>query len=394
MLKTVTAQTEPVKESIACELIAEGFENVFVISKDSTLVIGYENRRFRFEPRGLVEALKIIERTTVNNFPLVIIISYQKIPMLYISLNLVDYRDFLTGQLSVDEFTEMINISMENDDFSALYGSVENNSQFKADFVILPQFRAQFGNFDQPVQSNINIIPEMNILLAKGLSLKTQVIVPVQNSFLLDNGESEVRPGIMAINQMLRLEDNLFLTASAGFFTMDRVGVNLEFKKYFADGKIAIGTNIGYTAFYTFIPKQIEYFEDDAYFTGLLSAEYRYQPYDLTGRIQFGNFLYNDPGVRFDILRQFGEVNIGFFCIVSQPSEFNGGFNFAIPLPPGKFMKFKYMRLRQADKFTWEYRAKGFVKNGTIYKTGNELIEIMLEYNPDFFLKRLNKELQ
>lgn len=388
------AQQKDETSIITQALHLEGFENVYVTTKDSTLVIGYENRRFRFEPRGLIEVLKIIDRTTEKNLPLMLVIYYQKIPMLFIGLNLSNYRAYLAGSLSIEAFSELISVTMENSDFTGTNHHISNNSQFKADFVIVPQFRAQFGNFDRPVQSNINIIPEMNVLLAKGLSIKTQLVIPVQNSFLLDQGESEIKPGIMALNQMIRLEDNVFLTASAGFFTMDRVGGNLEFKKYFTEGNFSLGANIGYTAYHSFVSKQIEYFEDDNYFTGLLSAEYRYQPYDLTGRLQFGNFLYNDLAVRFDILRQFGEINIGFFAIFSRPSEFNGGFNFAIPLPPGKFLKFKYARIRQAKKFTWEYRAKGFVKNGSNYKTGNELTEIMLDYNPKFFKKRLIEELQ
>ncbi|HRW96046.1 MAG TPA: YjbH domain-containing protein, partial [Bacteroidales bacterium] len=142
-------------------------------------------------------------------------------------------------------------------------------------------------------------------------------------------------------------------------------------------------------AFHNLTSRSYEYFEDDSYFTGILLAEYRYLPYDVTGKVQIGNFLYNNLAARFDILRQFGEVKIGFFALAAQSDEFNGGFNLAIPLPPRKFMKPRFIRIRQADEFKWEYGAKSFIESGILHKTGSELNDIMLEFNPDFFKKRL-----
>jgi len=198
---------------------------------------------------------------------------------------------------------------------------------------------------------------------------------------------------LLTINQLVRLDDNVFFQATAGFFSTNRLGANIEFKKYLADGNIAFGSQLGFTSYNAFVEKRIENFESDSYFTGLLSIEYRYTPYDVIGKLQAGNYLYNDLAVRFDVLRQFGEVHLGFFALVSSSSEFNGGFNFAIPLPPGKYMKPKFARLRQAGHFRWEYRAKGFTKNGTFYKTGHNLFETMLDYNPDYLKKRFLIEL-
>jgi len=40
-----------------------------------------------------------------------------------------------------------------------------------------------------------------------------------------------------------------------------------------------------------------------------------------------------------------------------------------------------------------EYRAKGFSKSVGTYDTGSQLYNILMEYNADFFKKRLIKEL-
>lgn len=392
---SVLSQTQPDFEKIQTELVSAGFENVFVTSVDSNLVVGYENRRFRFEPRGCSEVMRILDENENHDLPVLLILYRHQVPMLFIEYESNLYLDFVSGKIPSDEFLEKMKVSADHPVFEKFKAPRKNKSQFKADIAVGPQVKAQFGNFDRPVQANINLVPELNSLLAKGLSLKTQMILPVYNNYLIpEQAETEVRPGILALNQVIRLEDKVFFNASAGFFTQDRAGIDLELKKYFGDGKFAIGLNTGYTVYHAFVPKQIEYFEDDSYFTGLFTAEYRFSTYDLTTRVQAGNFLYNDIAVRFDLLRQFGEVNIGFFGSVSESSEVNGGFNFAIPLPPGKYMKFRYMRLRQTKYFSWEYRAKGFVKSAGTYDTGNELYDVMLEYNPVFFKKRLINELQ
>jgi hypothetical protein len=116
-------------------------------------------------------------------------------------------------------------------------------------------------------------------------------------------------------------------------------------------------------------------------------------PYDLTGTLQAGNFLYNSLGVRFDVVRQFGEVNIGFYALAAS-GEINGGFNLAIPLPPRKYTKLKYTRIRPSKKFNWEYRAKGFPRAGIMYNTGNRLHDLFLEFNPDQIKKQIIRELR
>lgn len=387
------AQSNIDKHTLIDKITERGFENVIITTKDTTLIVGYENRRFRFEPKGLHEVISIINNNLHQPVHLNLIISHQKIPLLYVDIHLADFRNFISGTTTIQDLANSLFFSSENPTLTDFSGNAANPSNFKADFVILPDFRAQFGNFDRPVQSNISLIPELNMLLAKGLSLKTQVIFPVQNNFFIDDEGREIRPGLLTINQLLRLDDNVFFQATAGFFSANRLGANIEFKKYLADGNIAFGSQLGFTAYHAFVEKRIENFESDSYFTGLLSIEYRHTPYDVIGRFQAGNFLYNDLAVRFDILRQFGEVHLGFFALLSSSSELNGGFNFAIPLPPGKYLKPGFARLRQASHFSWEYRAKGFTKNGTFYKTGHNLFETMLDYNPDYLKKRFLIEL-
>jgi hypothetical protein len=258
--------------------------------------------------------------------------------------------------------------------------------------VVIPNWKVQFGDFDRPVQSNINLIPEVNTTFAKGLSFKGQVIIPVQNNFYVDEEGKKVRPGNITLNQFVRLKDDFFISFTGGFFNLNRAGINLDLKKYLLNGDLVLGAEVGYTGYYSFTSLEPEYYEDSKFLTAFFVAAYTYQPYDATGIIRAGNFLYNNPGIRVDVLRQFREVKIGFFALISS-GEVNGGFNFSIPLPPRKYCRINPVRVRPAESFQWEYKARGFPESGKIYTTEHSIFDMMLEYNPDFVKKQIFIEL-
>jgi len=395
-LQNVKAQDNQVLDSISILLVNEGFENVTVATENDKLYIGYENRRYRLGSRGMAELLVTLSNSGIvaGNKELNIVLLDQKTPIILVKVLKDDVVNYLTGNLSVADFRSKVNVSYECEDIYSRIAKLRstNHSEFKADVKIIPQVRTLFGDFDNPVQSNINLIPDYNTVISKGLSIKAQLILPIQNDFYFDEEGKKVRPGIISINQFVRLKDDFFLNLTAGFFDKNRAGGNFEMKKIFANGKFALGGEIGYTTDYSFTGLTTEYFEDENYLTALASFEYRYHPYDLTGRIQLGNFLFNDQGVRFDVFRQFGEVNIGFFAFMTD-EVFNGGFRFSIPIPPRKYTKIKYIRVRPDEKFSWAYKAKGFPRAGAYCNTGYNLSESMVEFNPEFFKEQLIRNL-
>jgi len=382
------AQVDNSNDSISRLFSMAGFENVKSAIDESKLIVAFENRRYRSQARGLAEVLKIISNSASVplNTEIFLILLHQEVPMVMVNLVLQDYQDFVNNENGTSLFADSVKITLE---FESVWEQIKskerlNSSNFKSDIVVIPQFRAQFGKFTHPVESSINVIPEYNLLLNKGLSFKAQLIIPVYND--LDEEGDLVRPGIIALNQFVRLKDDVFFDVTVGCFDKNRAGGNFELKKYFSNGRLSLGANVGYTTDYSYTGIKTDYLVDENFLTALLSADYRYEPYDLTGRIQAGNFLYNELGVRCDLLRQFREVTIGFFVLATE-SELNGGFNFSIPIPPRKYSKPKYFRVSPTEKFSFEYRAKGYPTSGTMYNTENELFRSMLEFNPDYLKK-------
>jgi hypothetical protein len=170
-----------------------------------------------------------------------------------------------------------------------------------------------------------------------------------------------------------------------GYFTQQRYGFDLEIKKYLINGKASLGANAGYTGHASYL-KGAWYYSSIDVLTTLVDAEYRVSQFDLMMRATYGKFLYQDRGGRLDIFRQFGELDIGFFVSKTQIGT-NGGFNFAIPIFPPKYMPTGSLRIRPAPYFPWEYRYWGIWEGGASgyrYKTGNRLDDFMKRINPDY----------
>jgi hypothetical protein len=389
---------KPIDTNILNVLLTnDGFENVRSATNDTSVYLAFENRRYRDNGRAIAEVLQIFNENFKPEQPVEIklMLLFQDVPMLLVLVNSDDFMNLEKQVIDIEEFTNRLQITS---DYISAYKQlknpdINNRTRFKPDFVVIPQIRTQFGNFDNPVQSNINLIPELNIQFTKGLSFQGQMIIPLQNDFYFDEEGKEIRPGNITLNQFISLEDDIYINATAGFFNKNRAGLNLEIRKYIANGKFSIGSNIGYTTGYSYTGNWTEYLEYENYLTALLELEYRYLPFDLTGTLQAGNFLYNGLGLRFDVVRQFGEVNIGFFALAAS-GEINGGFNLAIPLPPSKYCKLKYTRIRPSEKFKWEYQAKGFPRAGVVYNTENRLHELFLNFNPDQIKKQIIRELR
>lgn len=369
-------------------LTEEGFENVSVFTNKDTIRISFENRRYRFEPRGLARVIQIANQyKTENEKALRIFLLSDKVPLLEISLLFISYQLYFDGIIDAETFNSLVYASSDVSDFNDNW-ETKNSSLFKVDIPVIPTWAVKFGNFSNPIESNINLIPELNSTLSKGLTLKAQLIIPIQNDFFFVSERQTIRPGNITLNQFAKLDDDFYFNVTAGTFDKNRAGLNLEIKKQFKEGRIGIGANIGFTGYYSFTGIETEYYDQQKYLTAIFTTEYRYLPYDLTARLEVGNFLFNVFSTRFEVMRQFGEVKIGFFAVATK-DDIDGGFRFSIPIPPEKYTKLKWLRLRPSDNFIWQYRAKGFPQNGVTCNTGYSLTDKLMDYNPNFIKKRL-----
>lgn len=383
------------QESIRDWMVTEGFENIQILSHKDTLVIAFENRRYRYQVNALAQIIQNIPLVDSHSF--LLIPKYLNNPMLSIKISLDELEKYRKDQINGSVLLEEMKFQFDVNKWIYLLKKEKqtNKTYFKLDTYIKPILRLQLGNYNAPIRRVIDIAPTVEIQLSKGLLLTAQATIPTLNNFDDDN---TVKAGLITLSQSSRLYDNAFVTLSAGIFNKKRVGGQLLFKNYFMNGRLGFETRLAYTTWSTISGELNTFFDRDDYFIGRLAVDYRVIKYDLNFRADYGTYLYNDKGLRLDVFRQFGEVNIGFFLLISSgtsntgrlgSSTSNAGFNFKIPLTPKKYFKMKRIRIRPSNNFNWEYRFKGFIRSGVLFNTGNHIISRIPEFNPDFIKNNL-----
>ncbi len=389
LLNLVTFGKANPEEKIIDLLTQKGFENVSVRIDSAKLLILLENRVYRYNVEALRNVMNILSEFSQLKM-IELIVMQNKVPLISFKYNNEDYQKYKKGIINKKQLEDRMIVSYNVDkEFLNEKFLFENESDYKFDLVLNPGFRGQFGDYSNPVRAQINFVPEVNTTFWKGMNIVTQILIPIYNEF---PGEGDyIRPGIISLNQNFRLPENYFFSSSAGYFTENRYGFDISIKKIFYNGNLITGVNTGYTGYMSFMNKKI-FYSDLYLWTFNMNVEYRINKYDLTIGMTAGKFLYGDKSIRFDVNRQFGEVEIGFFVVRSNNKQSNGGFNFSIPLFPSLYSNPSLIRIRTAETFRWEYRVKGEIPAmiGVTYNTGNSFFRTLKKYNPSFLLKRVN----
>jgi hypothetical protein len=376
------------EKRLQTDLVRYGFENVAVCRDSAELIVTYENRITRFEVRAIREALRIVARRIESPTRCILIPQNRGIPLMAVIVDSSALRSREHGEqdgfLPVSGFDATL-------DIEPYWGKIrnrtrENSSSMKLDVFIHPQFKAQFGNVIDAVQSQVNLAPAVSTVPWKGLSLAAQWIFPLQNELGYEGDHD--RPGFLTLNQTVRLASRTFVSGTIGYFSEHRYGGDLEIRKYWKNGRWAADFNVGMTGFAAWAENGWIY-SDLADWTCFLSGEYRFPELDLTLKAGVGKFLYQDNGWRFDACRQFGEVGIGFYAVTTDEGR-NGGFSLTIPVFPSKRMSPRRIRVSPALYFPWSYRYRGMPVYGIQYETQNRLDGFLENLNPDFVKSQLS----
>ncbi len=252
---------------------------------------------------------------------------------------------------------------------------------YKFDFWLQPQFIANFGNYNNPVESKTNILLNTQLNLARGLVLNTGVVFPLIND--IDSQPLKVRLAPTYLNKFAVLSTHNFISASAGFFYSDQYGVNVQCRHSNLNKPWSYGFEGSYSGYYRFVPGYLEYAKP-SHLVLLADITYRMYKHDISFKLSGGQYMHNDRGARIDMIRQFTRVEIAFFGLMTT----NGttiGFNFAIPIPPGNIIQGKRARLRTTDEFRWEYIYTRGNKIGEKFRLNYQLDEKLRQYHQSYW---------
>ena len=382
---SLLAQGISVNQNLINELVKNGFENIRVKSDKDKIVIGYENRVYRFDVDAVNEIFKIVLPKITEQKKIILIPENRKIPLVIIEADVNDCKGYLSSNISRTEFSEKLKIIFETDvEWQDFQNETEfNSSNLKLDITLKPTLAAQFGVYSDPVMWQLNLVPGIRTSFWKGMLFNYELILPIHNDLL--PMEDSVRTGLAVINQTFRLPNSFFVSSSIGFFSNSRYGFDIEAKKYFSNGDINVGINFGCTSFAYFVGKRFNY-SNQFILTGSVNLDFRIPEYDLTLGFSAGKFLMGDNSVRIDINREFGEIEVGFFAIKSNNGVSNGGINISIPIFPSKYWNPDFIRIRTAESFNWSYLVRSNTQDliGLRYNTGSRLNIFMKKLIPSF----------
>ena len=378
------------KDILLQNLIKSGFENLNVTIENNDAYIFYEDRIYRWENDGLNNIIEESAHLFNDSITVHIVPLMRGIPVSIFSFKVIDYKNSVMASSEQTEANYIIHRSFDTDPIRKLLKITkpESRSFHKVDFIFLPGFKLQFGNFNNYVESQVHLATTIQSSFWKGMLLSAQVITPFYSE-LQQVGERSVRLGNVSIEQLFRFPKNVFLTLSTGFFdysnpitstqVYQRYGFHSDLKKYFLDSRIVIGGYAGVTGMIRFSHGIFDYWPLDKV-TGAVYGEYYLTKYNLTTRITAGKYLYDDFAVRFNLTRQFKEINIGVFAIKSSMGT-NGGFNFSIPISSRKHCYPSAVRASLANDLKYEFIYRTIHRDADMYNTNTDLSDKVRNFN-------------
>jgi hypothetical protein len=364
---------------------------VAVVVADGHVTAAYENRRYRYEIRGLKEAVDVLMRNVPQGNRLTLVPQRRGIPLAAVTVAQADYHAYESGNMTEDRFFSSFIISTDvADAWHALGGRPRHNRSFRRfDIVAHPQLAVQFGGRQDVFESQVNLAPEISTSLWKGMRLSTQWIIPLQNE-LARQGDF-VRPGVTAISQAFRLPGHTFVSLAAGYFTRNRYGIDAEAATFLDRGRWMLSARAGYTGDASFRMGKWTYDSPDVV-TLSAGVDFFVPIYTTSLGLRFERYVYRDVGVRFDVERDFGEFTLGFFGLMTSEGD-NVGFRFVAPLFMRKYARPSRLRVRPARSFPWEYRYQGLTRAGARYETTTRA-DALWEELPARFIQPQLRELE
>lgn len=309
---------------------------------------------YRSTYQGIGEAIDACLESNVNK-SLQLVALENQIPQLCISLPDTLLNDYREEKISLMQVYAEMGISIDTDHaMKAVENAkeIENPSAWKVDVIVYPELFLKNNSLNKLYTYAVNLSPAIEMGLWKGGKLTAQVVFPIAANLY---GEyKKIHPGVMTLSQEVRFRNNLFGRITAGNFTHNRMGAQLDMKFRTDNGRLELGALVGATVYSAIVDGEGWYVSTTPRVNAFLKASV-YEPHtNLQFDLQGGRYIYGDYGVRGDCTRNFGEYAIGLYALYTG-GEINGGFHFAIPLPGKRWKRNHAFRIKPADYFAWTY---------------------------------------
>jgi hypothetical protein len=373
-------------------LYAAGFEQVLIFpmrstSEGSVYMTGVEHRGINNPAEAVRLANSISQELGFNQNKFVLLYKGQALfesTIEHQSIRAVNQNKFVLlykGQ-STSEHQSIRTADFSDTDAMDLFRKF-SVSKYRFNVVIDPDIQIRFGYFENPIQSKIGVLIGSDIILARGLSLFAGLMIPIQND--LDSESNQLKLGPTFFEYFTPLAKNHYTQLSVGLFHNNRYGLDFEYRFFPYDGRLSLGFRYAKTGFYYFPNKSI-FFDPitDDLIVG--NIEFLLPKERVSISLDFGQFLENDRGIRFSVFKQYKNIEVGFFSTATVLGN-TSGFNFTIPLVPGKLIRSKSIELRTNDSFRWEYSYSNEGAIGREFNATRTIKNNLRRFNSNLFDK-------
>jgi len=303
------------------DLWNSGYMNVRCVEDSSSVVITLENDAYKLPASGFANALKLIEEQELPVGKKVDVIGlYHGVPQVTMQY-----------QPEIGSWTA----TSRTKSWKKVRGERSVNSSFgRVDLVFYPQVSLMNLIITQVYQSLWQLSPALELSLWRGAKLSYQVKVPLFNDGY-SYSENFIHPGMITFSQRFRDPWNLnvFGRLSVGAFNSSRCGAALDLKYYFPNERFSVDGQIAMLAV-CYWQDWVLHFDRTFHPRWYVSANYYWPQQKTQFTLRTQQFLLDEIGVKFEMIRHFRHCSIGFYAEKAYGAHTNGGFRFQIALPP------------------------------------------------------------
>lgn len=367
----------------------EGFISIEIdaTSRDS-LYIYYENRVYRNEVFAAGALLSAIDAFAGDSVRIFLTPRRQGISLGTVAVKVSDYRSFIAGRLTEEQFRERLDFSCMDHPTPVRGIGIRSKRLFPLmDLTIHPSFTIQLGNYDDAVKFDVGMAPELSLDLWRGASVAARVLLPLYDELRLYT--LEPRMVRLTVGQTLHLRQAGWLFARFGVFEPDRWGIAGEWARFVFRRSVMIGCKGEYTGFY--LQQQgVTNYSSWQTGTSQFYAVYFAPRYDFFVRVSYDRYLFSERGYSLQVSRKFADLEIGFLAAKTNIDDF-GGLLLRIPLAPRKDSRPRTLRMKLPEYHTWRYSTTSLahtqgqtVQTGVIVNSGPEAIEWFHFFMPSY----------
>ena len=344
-------------ERTAQRLVDAGFANVRAVETPEFTAFTVENDYYKLPAEGFARAVQILEGAGLDESkPVKIIGTSYKVPEVTITY------DPESGSWST---TKRLDASWD----AVRKQKMLNNSFGKVDLTVYPVVSLINLIITQVYQSCWELNPAIEVPLWPGARFSYQLVIPVFTDFF-ENRYHYVHPGFITLSQRFRDPWHLNIQGkfTIGQFSSNSYGAALEAAYWFPNERFWVDTQLGVVSTAYFVGFRLKYVWDPQFVWNVAGNYYNaFLQTQFTLRLQ--QFLYGDIGLKFEMVRHFRHVSVGFYAekgrlytasgaLASSQPHTNGGFRVHISLPPYRTKRHGYVpRITTSGQLTYDYNA-------------------------------------